>query len=73
MLVVGPNPTFMDYVSHVLPALGEEWSSAQSAKLLDGVEVSLADRLDVEGLKADVRMADVVRHAVDDRVEARLE
>ena len=24
VLVVGPNPTFMDYVSHVLPALGEE-------------------------------------------------
>ncbi|HXH96682.1 MAG TPA: AAA family ATPase, partial [Gaiellaceae bacterium] len=24
VLVVGPNPMFMDYVSHVLPALGEE-------------------------------------------------
>ena len=24
VLVVGPNPTFMDYVSHVLPALGED-------------------------------------------------
>ena len=24
VLVVGPNPTFMDYVSHVLPTLGEE-------------------------------------------------
>src|SRR5439155_4037100 len=23
VLVVGPNPTFMDYVSHVLPTLGE--------------------------------------------------
>src|SRR5207249_286135 len=23
VLVVGPNPTFMEYVSHVLPALGE--------------------------------------------------
>ena len=24
MLVVGPNPAFMEYVSHVLPTLGED-------------------------------------------------
>ena len=24
VLVVGPNPVFMDYISHVLPMLGEE-------------------------------------------------
>ena len=31
VLVVGPNRTFMEYVSHVLPALGENaWSSGPS-------------------------------------------
>ena len=70
VLVVGPNPTFMDYVSHVLPALGEESVEQRAVgELVDGVEVSLADRPDVQRLKADVRMADVVRRAVEERVE----
>ena len=72
ILVVGPNPTFMDYVSHVLPILGEESVDQRAvAELVDGIEVSRADRPDVERLKADLRLAEVVRRAVELRLEPR--
>ena len=65
VLVVGPNPVFMDYVSHVLPSLGEEAVDQRAVvELVEGVEVTLADPLDVERLKAELRIADVVRRAV---------
>src|SRR5581483_1742530 len=39
VLVVGPNPTFMEYVSHVLPALGEEAVEQRAiGELVDGVQ-----------------------------------
>ena len=66
VLVVGPNPAFMEYVSHVLPTLGEESVDQQAvAELVEGVEVTSADRLDVQRLKADLRAGDVVRRAVE--------
>ena len=64
VLVVGPNPTFMDYVSHVLPSLGEESVEQRAvAELVEGVEVTIADPLDVQRLKADARLSEVVRRA----------
>ncbi|HTZ05886.1 MAG TPA: ATP-binding domain-containing protein [Gaiellaceae bacterium] len=66
VLVVGPNPTFMDYVSHVLPALGEEAVEQRAvSELLDGIEVGREDAPDVAQLKADTRLGDVVRRAVE--------
>jgi DNA helicase IV len=71
VLVVGPNPTFMDYVAHVLPALGEEAVEQRAvSELLDGVVVEREDAPDVARLKADVRMAEVVRRAVELSVHA---
>jgi DNA helicase IV len=71
VLVVGPNPTFMDYVSHVLPALGEVSVEQRAVgELVDGIEVGRSDRPDVAALKADVRLAEVVRRAIELRVEA---
>src|SRR5947208_7268644 len=65
VLVVGPNPTFMDYVSHVLPALGEEAVEQRAvSELLDGVEIGREEARDVARLKADTRLAAVVRRAV---------
>jgi hypothetical protein len=64
VLVVGPNPTFMEYVSHVLPALGEEAVEQRSVgELLDGVGPSRADAPDVARLKGDPRLAEVVARA----------
>src|SRR5579859_1291737 len=66
VLVVGPNPTFMDYVSHVLPALGEEAVEQRAVtELLDGVEVGREDARDVALLKADTRMREVIARAIE--------
>jgi DNA helicase IV len=66
VLVVGPNPTFMDYVSHVLPMLGEDAVDQRAVgELVEGAEVSRADAPDVRRLKADVRLAEVVARAVE--------
>jgi DNA helicase IV len=70
VLVVGPNPAFMDYVSHVLPTLGEESVDQRAvAELVDGAAVTRADPLDVQRLKADPRLVQVVRRAVELRSE----
>jgi DNA helicase IV len=66
VLVVGPNPTFMDYVSHVLPALGEEAVEQRAvSELLDGIAVEREDAGDVAALKADPRLSEVVQRAVE--------
>jgi DNA helicase IV len=66
VLVVGPNPLFMDYVSHVLPALGEDAVEQRAVtELLDGIEVDREEAPDVARLKADTRLAEVVRRAVE--------
>jgi len=66
VLVVGPNPTFMDYVSHVLPALGEDAVEQRAvSELLDGVVVEREEAPDVARLKADARLEEVVRRAVE--------
>ncbi len=66
VLVVGPNPLFMDYVAHVLPALGEDAVEQRAvSELVDGIVVEREDAPDVARLKADTRLADVVRRAVE--------
>jgi hypothetical protein len=72
VLVVGPNPIFMDYVSHVLPALGEEAVDQRAVvELVPGAEVTRVDSPEVERLKADARLAEVVRRAVELRSRGR--
>ncbi|HKG44539.1 MAG TPA: UvrD-helicase domain-containing protein [Gaiellaceae bacterium] len=66
ILVVGPNPAFMEYVSHVLPALGEDSVDQRAvAELVDGIEITRTDALEAHRLKADVRVAEVVRRAAE--------
>jgi DNA helicase IV len=74
VLVVGPNPVFMDYVSHVLPALGEDAVDQRAvAELVEDAEVTVFDPPDVERLKADLRLVEVVRRAVEERSIGRSE
>jgi DNA helicase IV len=69
VLVVGPNPTFMDYVSHVLPALGEDAVEQRAVtELLEGLVISRSDAPDVAALKGDVRLAEVLRKAAETRL-----
>jgi DNA helicase IV len=71
VLLVGPNPTFMDYVSHVLPALGEESVEQRAvSELVEGVEVTRSDPREVEELKADVRLTEVLCRAAEIRLRA---
>jgi DNA helicase IV len=66
VLVVGPNPTFMDYVSHVLPTLGEEAVEQRAVtELVDGVEAGREDEPEVARLKGDPRLREVVARAVE--------
>ncbi len=66
VLVVGPNPTFMEYVSHVLPTLGEEAVEQRAVtELVDGIEVLREEEPDVARLKGDPRLREVVARAVE--------
>jgi DNA helicase IV len=66
VLVVGPNPTFMEYVSHVLPTLGEEAVEQRAVtELVDGIEAVREDEPDVARLKGDPRLREVVARAVE--------
>jgi DNA helicase IV len=74
VLVVGPNPTFMEYVSHVLPTLGEENVEQRAVgELVDGIEVTAADPPETARLKGDPRLADVIANAAAGRSEAHPE
>ena len=74
VLVVGPNPTFMDYVSHVLPTLGEDAVDQRAVgELVEGADVTHADGPDVRRLKADVRLGEVVAKAIELRSQGEPE
>jgi DNA helicase IV len=69
VLVVGPNRTFMEYVSHVLPALGEDAVEQRAVdELADGIEPELRDAPAVRRLKGDVRLAEVIQRAAELRL-----
>jgi len=66
VLVVGPNPGFMEYVSHVLPTLGEDSVDQRAvAELVDGIEITRTDPLEIQRLKADTRLAEELRKLVE--------
>ncbi len=61
VLVVGPNPVFMDYVSHVLPMLGEDRVEQRAVdELVEGVKVTRAESEEAARAKGDVRMAELI-------------
>jgi DNA helicase IV len=66
VLVVGPNPGFMEYVSHVLPTLGEDSVDQRAvAELVDGIEITRTDPLEIQRLKADTGLAEELRKLVE--------
>ena len=64
VLVVGPNPIFMDYISHVLPMLGEERVEQRAIDELAGVVATRRERPEVARRKGDTAMAEALAHAV---------
>jgi DNA helicase IV len=69
ILVVGPNPAFMEYVSHVLPALGEDSVDQRAVAELVGVDVTRADPLEVQRAKADAGVAAELRDLAESATE----
>ena len=65
VLVVGPNAAFMEYVSHVLPTLGEDAVDQRAILELVDAEVTRQDPLEVQQLKADTRLAEELRQLVE--------
>ena len=68
VLVVGPNPLFLNYIENVLPSLGESGVKLSTiAGLVTNVEVSAVDSEEVDQLKGDRRMAAVLARALTTR------
>ncbi|NUT36406.1 MAG: AAA family ATPase [Hamadaea sp.] len=69
-LVIGPNPTFMRYISQVLPALGDADVPMRDIGQLTPVEAQTrrSEAAEVARLKGDVRMAGLLERALDGRV-----
>jgi DNA helicase IV len=71
VLVVGPNPLFLNYIENVLPSLGESGVTLSTiAGLVTNVEVRVVDFEEVDELKGDIRMAKVLARALRTRERA---
>ena len=68
VLVVGPNPAFLNHISRVLPSLGESDVVFMTAgDLVPGLRVTAEDAPEVARAKGSLRMLDVLTAAVADR------
>lgn len=68
VLVVGPNPVFLRYVSHVLPSLGETGVTlATISGLVTDAQVRGIDTPAAAAVKGDPRMVKVIARAVRSR------
>ncbi|MEO3757638.1 RNA polymerase recycling motor ATPase HelR [Mycobacterium sp. B14F4] len=68
VLVVGPNPTFLDHISRVLPSLGEtNVVFMTTGDLMPGQRVTAQDEPAAARLKGSLKMLDVLAAAVADR------
>jgi DNA helicase IV len=62
--VVGPNRSFLSYIRHVLPALGEVSVRQRTIEEIFERPVTGADPADAAHLKGDARMAETLRRAL---------
>lgn len=74
VLIVGPNSTFLDYISHVLPELGETGVVLSTvSQLYPGVAAPFAPTLREDPLTREIKgsaeMATILAEAVRDRQE----
>ncbi len=65
VLVVGPNPVFLRYISQVLPSLGETSATQTTVDGLLGLRFRVVadDATNVAAIKGDARMVTVLEHA----------
>jgi DNA helicase IV len=68
VLVIGPNATFLRYISQVLPSLGEtDVVLSSMAELFPGVTAAPEETPAAAEIKGDLKMVQVLRRAVRDR------
>ncbi|MBF6330411.1 UvrD-helicase domain-containing protein [Nocardia transvalensis] len=68
VLVIGPNPTFLDYIGDVLPSLGEtDVVFATPGELMPEVRTVTEERPEVARVKGGLAMVEVLAAAVSDR------
>ena len=68
VLIIGPNTTFLRYISQVLPSLGETDVVLSSlGELFPGVRATAEDDPETAVIKGDLRMIKVLRAAVRDQ------
>ena len=69
VLVVGPNPTFLRYISDVLPGLGDNDVELRTIRQLGpAVRVGRPEADEVARLKGDARMAGLLARALEARI-----
>ncbi|WP_395727764.1 UvrD-helicase domain-containing protein [Nakamurella sp.] len=65
VLIIGPNPTFLDYIGQVLPSLGENAVVLSTvADLFPGVSAQAVERPEVARVKGRTSMTTVIANAV---------
>ncbi|MFG1793683.1 RNA polymerase recycling motor ATPase HelR [Nocardia sp. NPDC049149] len=68
VLVVGPNPAFLNHISHVLPSLGESnVVFVTTGDLVPGLRVTAEDTPEAARLKGSLKILDVLAGAIADR------
>jgi DNA helicase IV len=68
VLVIGPNPAFLDHIGRVLPSLGESDVVFMTVgDLVPGLHVTAEETDDVARIKGSTKMLDVLAAAVADR------
>ena len=68
VLIIGPNATFLRYISQVLPSLGEtDVVMSSLGELFPGVAATAEDEPEVATAKGDLQMVRILRAAVRDR------
>ena len=68
VLVVGPNPAFLNHISRVLPSLGEsDVVFTTTGDLVPGLHVAAEDAPDIARHKGSLKILDVLRAAIADR------
>ncbi|WP_327117381.1 AAA family ATPase [Nocardia sp. NBC_01730] len=68
VLVVGPNPAFLNHIAHVLPSLGEtNVVFTTTGGLVPGLRVTAEDTPEAARLKGSLKILDVLAAAVADR------
>jgi DNA helicase IV len=68
VLVVGPNPAFLNHIGRVLPSLGEsDVVFMTPGDLVPGLHVTAEDRAEAARLKGSLKILDMLKAAVADR------